>query len=192
MDMLITIGIKIICGILVVLVHEIPKEIVAYTLIHPIYRKKEGLKITPLSYIDPIGLIMFVLTNVGWQKPKEYNATKYRNKEKGVLAVALTGMAANLLFLVLLIPLIYIPSVNIALNGYAIRFIVVLIAYNFAMILVNLLPVPPLEMTKIIQFFSPNAYFRLIQYKQIIQVVFIILIAMNIIPLMVQSFFYLL
>ncbi|MBC7960325.1 MAG: site-2 protease family protein, partial [Vallitaleaceae bacterium] len=161
---------------IVMIVHEAPKSIVAHCVMHPLYKSSHKINTNPLKYIDPIGLIMFALLGVGWQKPYEYNSTKYKDKSKGILAVALTGLIANLVFMAVLIPMAYIP-----LNGYVHFFIFTLIYFNFSITFVNLLPVPPLEMAKIIHSFSHNAYFKLMQNERIIHTVFIFLIVFDVV-----------
>lgn len=176
MDILITLGIQLVCGFIVMIVHEIPKSIVAHAVMHPIYRSTHRINQNVLKYIDPIGLIMFMFLGIGWQKPFEYNSTKYRDKSKGMLAVALTGLLSNLMIMALLIPLAYVQ-----MNIYVHVFIITLIYFNFSITIVNLLPVPPLEMSKIIHSFSHNTYFKLMQNERMIHTVFIFLLVFGII-----------
>lgn len=176
METLITLAIQMVCGFIVMIVHEVPKSIVAHAVMHPLHRSAHKINRNILKYIDPIGLIMFMFLNVGWQKPFEYNSTKYRDKSKGILAVALTGLIANLMFMAILLPLTYLP-----MNAYLHFFVISLIFYNFSITIVNLLPVPPLEMAKIIHSFSHNTYFKLMQNERIIHTVFIFLLVFGVI-----------
>lgn len=171
MIFLIQIVIALVCGFVTMLVHEVPKSITANILTHPIYKNNYKINKNLLAYIDPVGLIMFVFFGVGWQKPYEYNSSKFRNKSKGILAVALTGMLSNLLLMSLLI-----PTVPMIQSGLIKTCIITLIQFNFTIVIVNLLPVPPLEMSKIIHAFSYNAYFKLVQNERIIHTIFILLL----------------
>lgn len=184
MNILISMAIMIICAIIVVIVHEVPKSIVAHMLLHPIHKAKNKINTNVLKYVDPIGLIMFIFSGTGWQKPAEYKITYFRDKGKAVLSIALTGLLSNLVFMIVLIPLL-----RYKMNGYLLTFIIYLIKYNFSITIINLLPVPPFDMSKIIYFFSPNAYFRLIQNERLIHVIFLLLLAIDIIPMMVESLF---
>lgn len=176
MEILIDLIIQLSCGVIVMIVHEVPKSVTAHLAMHPLYRSSEKINKNVLKYIDPIGLIMFTFLGIGWQKPYEYNSSRYRDKSKGILSVALTGYISNLVFMVLLIPLAQI-DLNIRVH----YFIFILIYYNFAITFINLLPVPPLEMAKIIHSVSPNTYFKLVQNERMIHTVFILMLVFNII-----------
>lgn len=184
MNLLIEITTTILCGMITMLVHEVPKSLVAYSVTHPIYRSSQKINKNVLKYIDPIGLIMFVLLRVGWQKPYEYNSSKFRDKNNGILAIAITGILSNLLIMAALIPLF--PYITSTIGQIIIG---KLIFFNFAIVIINLLPVPPLEMSKIIHSFSNNAYFKLVQNERIIHTIFILLLVLRIVSSFVNSAF---
>jgi Zn-dependent protease len=160
-------------------------------MLHPIYRKRKDLKVNLLKYIDPVGLILFVFTSVGWQKPGEYNPIQFKDKEKGFFFLMLVGMAANILLILALIPIFMnlYGTTRTVVGSYGITFVFRLIQYSFALIIVNLLPVPPLDMAKMIYSINPNFYFKMIQNERIIHAVFILLIAFNILNAFVMSLF---
>ncbi|PKM95833.1 MAG: hypothetical protein CVU84_03260 [Firmicutes bacterium HGW-Firmicutes-1] len=184
MNLIIEIAITIVCGIITMLVHEVPKSIVAFSVTHPIYRSTQKINKNVLKYIDPLGLIMFVLLNVGWQKPYEYNSSKFRDKNKGILAIALTGIFANLLIMSALLPMFNYITLPIGQI-----FVGRLIYFNFSIVIMNLLPIPPLEMSKIIHSFSNNAYFKLVQNERIIHTIFILLLVIGILSRFVDGIF---
>jgi len=125
---------------------------------------------------------MFVFSGAGWQKPANYNINYFRDKNKSVLIIAITGLLTNIIFMIALIPLL-----KINMNAYLYTFLIFLFKFNFAITIINLLPVPPLDMSKIIYYFSPNVYFKLMQNERIVQVVFLLLLAIGIIPAMINS-----
>lgn len=175
-NLLKSIGIDLIAAIIVVCIHEYPKIFVYKYLEHPIYKKQTKVSFSPLKYMDPFGIICFLFLRVGWQKPFEFNYGRLRDKNKGLLAIALTGILSNLLFLTVLMPV----YTNVAgLNPELSIFIRVLMEFNVVMIVVNLLPVPPLDMAKIIQAVNPQTYFRFIQYEKMIQAFFILALAIG-------------
>ncbi len=176
--------ILLICGIAVMLIHEIPKSVVAYLVTHPLYKNTTTINKNMLEYIDPVGLIIFMFYGMGWQKPYEYNPTKFRDKKKGMFAVAIAGIISNLLVMSALIPLVGFfqsPIIN--------SLIVYMIRFNFSIVVVNLLPIPPLDMSKIIYCYSTNAYFKLVQNQRIIHTIFLLLLILNIVPAAVNSIF---
>jgi len=172
---------KFISACIVMIVHEFVKSVTAYFVTHPIYRQESKISTKVLKYIDPLGIFMFVFTMAGWQYPSEYNPQKFSDRKKGILAVALSGLLSNLLFMTMLIPVYFIIS-----NSSLQQFIFILIYFNFALTIINCLPIPPFDMAKIISAFSPSTYFKLIQNQRIIHVVFILLLVMNIIPAIIS------
>jgi len=190
LNMLLSLVISIPAAILVMWVHEISKYYISLTLLHPIHRKRMDIKINPVKYIDPIGLIMFVFSGVGWQKPGEYNAALFKDKERAYFPLMLTGMIANLLLIIVLVPVyLLISNTNDFILNIGVMFLFQVIRFSFSIIIINLLPVPPLDMSKIIHAFNPSFYFKLIQNERMIQAVFILLVATNIITLFVSSLF---
>lgn len=184
MTLLTRLGMSLVCGFIVMVVHEVPKGFVAQYLTHPIYREKNKMNKNILKYIDPIGLLMFAFLNVGWQLPYDYNSSHFRDKSKGILAVALTGILSNLMLMTLLLPLVQLST-----NLYYQSFIGMLIYFNFAITIINLLPVPPFEMMNIIHVFSDNIYFRLVQNERILHMIFILLLIVGIIPMLIDVLF---
>lgn len=100
-------------------------------------------------------------------------------------------MAANILLILALIPIFMnlYGTTRTVVGSYGITFVFRLIQYSFALIIVNLLPVPPLDMAKMIYSINPNFYFKMIQNERIIHAVFILLIAFNILNAFVMSLF---
>lgn len=185
MYILINLFIKLFAGILVMWIHEVTKAIVAYQVTHPIYKKKSDFKCDLIKVIDPIGALMFAFMSFGWQKPVEYNVARFRDKEKGLIAVSLSGQIANLVVMAICIPILK----NVYLVPYVSEFVQSLIYFNFAIVIVNFLPVPPLETSKLIYAFSAEAYFKLIQNERVIHAIFILLIVFNIIGVFISQAF---
>lgn len=179
---------------IVMVVHEYPKKIAAFYLLHPIYRSKELFKVPLRKYIDPIGLVLFALSfsgiasgalgfysfyAIGWQKPYEYNPARFREKERSLVYIALTGQLASLLTVFLMIPIFNVLN-RVASNIFIMEFVWALMVFSFVVFVVNLLPIPPFDMAKMVYSFSPNVYFRITQNQRLLHLVFIILIALEI------------
>ncbi len=190
LSMTLRILISTIAAIVVVLVHELSKYYISLFLLHPIHRKRSDVKISPLKYIDPIGLILFVFSGVGWQKPGEYNPSKFKDKERALLTQSIVGIASNILLIVAMIPVyLAIKNTNSVFVNQLALLVIFIIKYSFAIIIVNLLPIPPFDMSKIIYALNPSFYFKMIQNERIIQAVFILLIAFNILSSFINSLF---
>ncbi len=184
-------------GVIVMIVHEYPKKMAAFWLIHPIYRTKKLFQVPLRKYIDPIGLILFTFGfsglsqgalsfysfyAVGWQKPYEYNPTRFRDKEKSLLYITLAGQLSSLMTVFLTIPIFNILNRTIN-NIFVLEFVWSLMVFSFVIFIVNLLPIPPFDMSKMIYAFSPNTYFRISQNQRLFHLVFIILVAIEVLQI---------
>jgi len=189
--MILTILIYIVAALVVVLIHEVSKYYFSLSLLHPIHRKRSDMRVDVKKFIDPIGIFLFVFSGVGWQKPGEYNPSRFKDKEKGLLVLSVVGMGSNFLVMLALIPLfIYVNTLKAETGYYLTVFIFQIIRYSFAIIIVNLLPVPPLDMTKIIYALNPSFYFKMVQNERIIQAIFILILAFGVLDDVVRALFY--
>lgn len=189
-EMTINIVLAFFAAIIVMLVHEVSKYYFSLTLLHPIHRKRQDMKVNVLKYIDPVGLIIFIFSGIGWQKPGEYNPARFRDKEKGLLVLSVVGTAANVLLMLAIIPIfLYMNTETTILGYYVLNFLYKLIRFSFALIIINLLPIPPFDMAKIIYALNPNFYFKLLQNERIIQAVFILMIAFRLLDVLVEVLF---
>lgn len=189
--MLLTILFSFLAACLAILIHEGSKFIFSISLTHPLYRKREDMKINILKFFDPIGLFLFVFLGIGWQKPIEYKAAKFRDKEKGLLMLSVVGMMTNLLVMLAVIPLFRMDGLGSTIIGSYIQlFLFYVIRNNFVIVVINLLPVPPFDMSKIIYAVSAEFYFKMIQNERIIHAVFILILAFGILNMLVDSMFY--
>lgn len=136
MAFLIHISINMLCGVIVMIAHELPKTIAAHFLTHPLHKRKQIHFVKASKYIDPIGLLLFTVSSnfqliaVGWQKPYEYNPNKLINKHRSLMPIMLSGQLTSLAFMVALIP-IWRMTYALGVNEYIIYFIAKLVSFNF-------------------------------------------------------------
>ncbi|VDN46136.1 conserved membrane protein of unknown function [Petrocella atlantisensis] len=180
--------INALCGVIVMVAHELPKVFAAHFLTHPIYRKKTITIPKLTKFIDPIGLILFAFSTfgVGWQKPIEYNPNRLKDKERCLLPLMLSGQLASLMLMLFMLP-IFNYLIQVKANPFLIYGAYKLVVFNMVIFIVNLFPVPPLDMSKMIYAFSPNNYFKLIQNQRYIHAGFILMIAFNIIEIIARE-----
>ena len=137
-------------------VHEYAHAQAADSLGDPTPRALGRLTLNPLSHLDPIGLIMLWLAGFGWAKPVPVNPSYFRNGRKGMMAVSFAGPGAN--FFVAFLATLFIggltkfhllsPGVYVFLKWAQL--------YNVWFALFNLLPIPPLDGSKILISFLPG------------------------------------
>lgn len=127
------------------------------------------LSINPFAHIDPIGAVCMVLTGFGWAKPVPINANNFRNRKTGMAISALAGPVSNLLMayvaMILYKVLYYVPvNLNIVEDV-----LITVISLNVGLAVFNLLPIPPLDGSRIATLFLPEkAYFGLMKYERYI------------------------
>lgn len=180
MNIIIRLAANVIAAIVAMWLHEIPKYYLTIFLTRPAYRREVKIKDIWSKSIDPIGLILLVFIKVGWQMPLKIDASKLTNKKNGLVAISMFGMMMNLMTAIfcLLADRYWLTALpNAAAYAYFSYFMVTLALYNIVIMVVNLLPVPPLDMTKIIYAISPNTYFKILQNGRMIQSVFVLFLA---------------
>ncbi|NMA84765.1 MAG: site-2 protease family protein [Epulopiscium sp.] len=185
---MITDYIFIITAILIAItIHEFAHAWVATALGDPTPKNDGRLTLNPLKHIDPIGLLLFVIIRFGWSKPVRINASYFEDRKKGSMWVALSGPLSNLitafLFGALLKIAILFPILNPTVQRYLMQFLRYGILFNVIFTVFNLLPIPPLDGSKLVfGILSPSSYFKMLQYEKILQMLLLLLLFMGILP----------
>ena len=168
-------------------VHEFAHGLVAYKLGDPTPKITGRLTLNPFAHLDLIGFLALIIVHFGWAKPVMINPKNFRKlgQRAGEVLVAFAGPLANFLsaFASVLV-LKYVPFNTLPANisdplFYIFRYSVFI---NVAFGVFNLLPIPPLDGSKILEaFLPPGLYYS---YKRIEPYGFIILIILIISPLL--------
>lgn len=174
-------------GVLIAITfHEFAHGYVAYKLGDNTAKNEGRLSLNPLDHLDPIGTLMLLVAGFGWGKPVHVNPRNYTRKmsmEKGEALVSLAGPLMNFI-LAIIFTLIYCAIYKFAgmsfrlstVGGVIINLIVFTISINIGLGVFNLIPLPPLDGSKIIMPFLPhNAKQFFINNEQIFYIVFILI-----------------
>ncbi|MFH1392558.1 MAG: site-2 protease family protein, partial [bacterium] len=142
--------------ILSIVIHEYAHGYAAYKLGDPTAKNMGRLTLNPIAHIDIFGsilvpLLMYLTTGFvfGWAKPVPYNPYFLRNQKYGPALVAVAGPSANLVTALVFGILFRF----LALEGFT---LIVLI--NIILAVFNLVPIPPLDGSKILFAFIPDRY----------------------------------
>ena len=163
-----------------VIAHEVMHGAIADYLGDPTARYLGRLSLNPLAHIDPIGSIILPLLLLlshspilfGWAKPVPYNPYNLRNQRYGNAFVAAAGVGTNLflaLFFSLLIRTIPLPEIIITIFSEV-------VFVNLVLGVFNLVPIPPLDGSKILFNFLPQASFmRILEQYGFLLLIFFML-----------------
>lgn len=170
--------------------HEFAHAFVADRLGDPTPRNQGRLTLDPLKHIDPVGIFLLIFAHMGWGKPVQINPNNFSkvSKEKGEALVALAGPVMNfiLAFILMIIfyaMIIFIPGTGVLSSLKAINVMNVVITMIYYAIVVNiglgvfnLIPIPPLDGSKIFLRFLPYRAQRWIdEHMEIISIIFLLL-----------------
>ena len=172
-------------GVLLALsVHEFAHGWMSYKLGDPTARNFGRLTLNPIKHIDPWGLLCMIFFHFGWAKPVPVNARYYKKPRRDMALVAAAGPISNLLLCVLSVLLthlswfIFITSANrVAISATVvqivdlwIQFLVTFTVLNASLFVFNLIPIPPLDGSRIaFIFLPPKFYFGVMRYERYIQ-----------------------
>jgi len=175
-------------GILVgVTFHEFAHGLMAYCFGDKTPKKEGRLTLNPISHIDPIGLILLFFMNFGWSRPIHTNPTNFKNRKPAMIMVSLAGCIANLLIAVVFAMILKL--LNVYNIEYDLFFQILLygIYINIVLAIFNLIPIPPMDGSKILfNLIPPRTYFKIIQYEYILQIILIILLLIGAIPMLLN------
>ncbi len=177
--------------IIAITFHEFAHAFAADKLGDDTPRRQNRLNLNPLSHIDPIGLFMLMFVHFGWGKPVEINPTNF-NRKRSMSAqeaiVALAGPVTNIIIAIILTIILFAISTfasAFVLSQAGILVILALqmaISVNIGLGIFNLVPLPPLDGSKILLHFLPyNAKEWFINNKQIFYIIFIVMWFTNLI-----------
>jgi len=162
-------------------IHEFSHAYVSSKLGDPTPRLQGRVTLNPLSHLEPFGLITLIIFGFGWGRPVQIEPRYYKNPSRDRLLVSFAGPLSNLLVLII-VSLILRFSGNIQWEWYW-TLCLYIVQINAMLCIFNLLPIPPLDGSKILLELLPIKdkyvwYYRLQQYAMPI---FLILVFTNII-----------
>ena len=157
---------RVITVLLAISIHEMAHGFLAYKLGDPTAKFDGRLSLNPLRHIDPFGALCMFFFGFGWAKPVMVNPNYFRNYKKDMALTALAGPVSNILlgFVGVIIWVHLAPIVN---NAYFSMFITMFVTLNISLAVFNLLPIPPLDGSKIFLPLLPSrVYYDIMRYQQ--------------------------
>lgn len=173
-------------------VHEFAHGWVAYRLGDPTAKMAGRLTLNPFKHLDLVGVIMMYTVGFGWAKPVPVDFSKLRNRRSGTILVALAGPLSNLLlgFISIFIggiiaklietSIIVIDTERLAtIFFYIALFFFFLVSVNINLAIFNMIPVPPLDGSRLISTLLPEeVYYRFARYEQYVGLAFLAIVVL--------------
>ena len=166
-------------------VHEYFHGYAAYKLGDPTAKNLGRLTLNPLKHLDPFGALCMVFFYFGWAKPVPINARYFKNPKRDFAITALAGPLANLvmsfigafiyaLLLKLLSKISFTNEFAYALGQNTVYFVYTFHRVNIGLALFNLIPIPPLDGSRLLCAILPQkTYFAIMKYERTIYYVLI-------------------
>lgn len=139
--------------IIAVTIHEFSHAFVADRLGDPTARLLNRVSLNPINHLDPIGTLMLLFFRFGWGKPVPFDPFNLRRPKRDSALISLAGPASNLILatlLSLILKLQFSPLLSL--------FLIPIIIINVNLAVFNLLPIPPLDGSKILYGVLPMSW----------------------------------
>ena len=136
-------------------IHEYAHAQCADSMGDPTARYMGRLTFNPMAHLDPIGAILLVVAGFGWAKGVPINGHNFRNRRQGILKVSFAGPAANLFLCFLAALMMALLGRMGMLSDGLYKFLFWMQLYNVWFAFFNLIPVPPLDGSRILSELLP-------------------------------------
>ena len=183
-----------------VVIHEVSHGFIALRFGDRTALYAGRLTLNPLKHLDMFGSVILpiflILTHssflFGWAKPVPYNPNNLTNRKWGTIAVASAGILANL-SLAVFFGLILRFSLNSVMSVDFVSIISSIVLINLGLAIFNLIPIPPLDGSKILFSLLPNSFYFVIsfleQYSLVLILIFIVFFANYLYPILAYLYY---
>ncbi len=162
-------------------VHELAHAFAAHKLGDDTAKWSGRLTLNPMKHLDTFGTIMMLLCGFGYARPVPVNPYYFKNRKSGMAITAFAGPLSNLMMAILAVGLyrvVLLISNDQLVQYYAGLILIVIFAnINISLAVFNLLPIPPLDGSRIFSALLPDrVVYSMEQYQQYISIILMVLI----------------
>jgi len=144
-------------------IHEYAHAYIAHKLGDDTAKSLGRLTLNPLKHLDPIGTILLLLVHFGWAKPVPVDPRNFKDPKKDMLYVAIAGPISNIITAIICAFLLKFIIFNLASTGILgayseslIQFLVWMIFIGVVLAVFNMLPIPPLDGSRVLYGLLPD------------------------------------
>lgn len=186
-DRLLTMLVMALAALLAICLHEISHGCAAYLMGDDTAKRMGRLSPNPIKHVDILGLLLLVTAHFGWAKPVPIDARSFKKPKQGMAITALAGPVMNILITAVGM-MLYSGALCLtdALGGpawmdYVLLFFYYLYNLSAGLAMFNLLPIPPLDGSKVVFAILPNQiYGTILKYERYGFLVLCALVWMNV------------
>lgn len=186
-DRLLTMLVMALAALLAICLHEISHGCAAYLMGDDTAKRMGRLSPNPIKHVDILGLLLLVTAHFGWAKPVPIDARNFKKPKQGMAITALAGPVTNILITAVGM-MLYSGALCLtdALGGpawmdYVLLFFYYLYNLSAGLAMFNLLPIPPLDGSKVVFAILPNQiYGTILKYERYGFLVLCALVWMNV------------
>lgn len=176
-------------ALLCIVLHEISHGYAALALGDQTAKRMGRLSLHPLHHIDPLGLLLMITAGFGWAKPVPVNMNHFKNPKRDMALTALAGPVANFVIAFVALALASLlyrvtpPQSDLlfeVLDG-AFTFLFYTAMLSVGLAVFNLIPIPPLDGSKVLFSLLPNQiYLNILRYERYVSLALFALVWMGI------------
>jgi Zn-dependent protease len=130
-------------------------------------RSQGRLTLNPVSHLDPLGTIFLIIAGFGWGKPTPFDPHRLRNRRAGAALVALAGPVSNVVVALLAAIALRLTDptyFELGSSGFTSNLLYALVYLNVVLAVFNLLPIPPLDGSRLLSDFLPPSRQNIIHF----------------------------
>lgn len=167
--------VQAVAALLCIVIHEMSHGYAALALGDQTAKQQGRLSFNPLHHIDPLGLLLMITAGFGWAKPVPVDMRRFRNPKRGMALTALAGPVSNFVLALaamfgaraVLMLSNSVPAVLWDAVSWTYTFLIYLAILSVGLGVFNLIPIPPLDGSKVLFSLLPNGlYARLMYYER--------------------------